>query len=77
MGQVTNGSQGMAAIKRMQSNVAGNLNFASKACPIISECRDMSQGIARGDFAQVGANVGLLGLYASTCGGGSAGGKLA
>lgn len=72
---MTNGSNGMAAIKRMQSNVAGNMNFASKACPIVSECRDVSQGIAKGDFVNAGANAGLLGLYASSFG--SAGGKVA
>lgn len=64
----------MGALKKMQSNAVGNLNLGSKTCAIISECRDVSQGIAQGDFVNAGVNAGLLGLYATPAG--SAGGKV-
>jgi len=54
--------------------MTSNINLASRACPIIAECRDVSQGIAKGDFVNAGVNAGLLGLYSSQLG--SAGSKV-
>lgn len=34
----------------MANNASANLNGASKMCPIVSECRDVGEGIAAGDF---------------------------
>ena len=53
--------------------MTSNINLASKACPVVAECRDVSQGIANGDFINAGVNAGLLGLYSSQLG--SAGSK--
>ena len=33
-------------LKKMSSNVKDNLNKGSQACPVVGECRDISQGIA-------------------------------
>ena len=49
----------------MTENAASNLDEGSKACPVLSECRDLGQGIAERDFRKVVYNGGLLGFYAA------------
>jgi hypothetical protein len=48
----------------MAKNAMSNLDAGSKAGPIVGECRDVAEGIASGDFQQVAAGTGLLGLCA-------------
>ena len=41
----------------------------SRTCPIINECRDAMQGVAKGDFSKAVLNNGLLALYVVPVGG--------
>ena len=40
------------------------MDLGSKGCPIVSECRNVAQGIAQGDYKNAALNGGLLSLYA-------------
>ena len=44
-------------------NAAANLGGGSKACPIVSECRDAGEGVAQGDLKSAAANAALLAFY--------------
>ena len=53
-----------SGVKRFMHNSASNFRSASQATPIVSECSDLNQGIASGDFKKVGLNAGVLALGA-------------
>ena len=36
--------------RKFSTNVTHNLNKGSKVTPIVGECRNMTEGIAKGDF---------------------------
>lgn len=60
------------AEKILGNNSAHNLGTGSRACPIVSECRDVAAGISQGDFTQVALNAGVLALGAVPGGGSTA-----
>jgi len=47
---------------------AHNLNIGSKVCPIVSQCRDVAQGLVSGDFNKVALNSSVLALSAISSG---------
>ena len=49
-------------IAKLTPKAVQNLNAGSKACPIVSECRDIAQGIAQGDLNKASYNAGVLAL---------------
>ena len=53
-------------MKNFSMNARSNLYCGSKVCPIISECSDLSQGIAQGDLYTTIKNAGVLSLSSST-----------
>ena len=46
-----------------KSKAASNLDFGSKQCPIISEFRNIAEGIVQGDSKQMITNLALVGAY--------------
>ena len=70
---ITNGAGAQCPLKmigkqntQLGSNSYHQLDFASKACPVASECRDFGEGIAQGDFNQAAAGAGMLAMYSLT-----------
>ena len=47
-----------------------NLNAGTKNCPLISDMRDVTSGIAQGDFHKVALNGGYLALQVIPLGNG-------
>lgn len=48
---------------KLGRNASNALDYGSKTCPALSECRDMAAGIASGDLNNSAFNAGLLALY--------------
>ena len=42
-----------------------NLKTGSGACPLVSECKDIAQGIAQENYSKAALNAGLIALSAS------------
>ena len=40
-----------------------NLAGGSRVCPLVTEFRDIADGLASGDFRKAAFNTGLVGLY--------------
>jgi len=57
-------------------NAHCNLDVGSKGCPIGSECRDVVEGIANGEFTKVALNGGALALCSVGNGGAVANAKV-
>ena len=51
-------------VQQMGRNTALSLDKGSKTCPIISECRNLGEGVTLGDSNQFALNAGLLAVYA-------------
>ena len=63
----TNGLERISAIaEKMNENISLNLDKGSKACPMISECRDIVKGIEQGDMNEAISLGALLFIYTLT-----------
>jgi len=49
-------------MKTLAKNSLQNIGDGSKSFPLISECRDVLEGIAQGDFSKIALNAGILAL---------------
>jgi len=50
--------------RKMAEDAMSKLSAGSKIMPILSECRDIGEGISRGDYKKVALNAGILALTA-------------
>ena len=50
------------SMKSLAQNSLANLDIGSKSFPLISECRDVIEGIAQGDLSKIALNAGILAL---------------
>ena len=41
------------ALSKLAKNSASNIDLGSKTCPLVSECRDVGEGVVQGDFKKV------------------------
>ena len=48
------------SINKLAANSGQNLTNGANSCPIVSETRDLAQGIASGDFKKASLNAGIL-----------------
>ena len=53
-----------------------NFNFGSKFCPLVSEFRQLGEGITLGDSKQTLMNAGMIAMYAGIAAGASFKGSL-
>ena len=58
------GNKVKSQVDKMSRNMGNNIDAGSKTCPLVSECRNVAQGISQGDLKNVAVNGGLLSLYA-------------
>ena len=68
-----NAGNGARPTNTLARNAVSNLDAATNGCPVVSECKNMIEGVAKGDFKKAATNGGLLSLYslASGAAGGS------
>jgi len=64
--------KGHMSVRNLSTNVANNMGFASRNTAILTEIRNVSEGIAEGSFKRVAVNTGLLAATAAV--GGAQGG---
>ena len=53
---------------KLGGNAAIALNYGSETAPLVSECKDLAEGIASADFQAATFNAGLLALYLAPSG---------
>jgi len=58
--------------QKLKSNVSKNISSGAKAMPVVSECRNVAEGISTGDFKKAAMNGGILSFYATSAGSGAA-----
>ena len=63
-----NPRNGSGLTNTLAKNVASNLDAATNGCPVISEAKNMVEGVAQGDFTKAAKNGGVLGLYSLASG---------
>ena len=57
-----------SGIRKFTDNATQNLKHGSKSTPIVNECRNVTEGIAKGDFVKAGVNAGIVGATAKLAG---------
>jgi len=53
---------------KLGTNAANALDYGSETAPLVSECKDLAEGITSADFQAAAFNAGLLALYIAPVG---------